>query len=156
MIFRLSIALFVWLSCSFAAIAEEPMRLPVDDSAVVILRDGMPIAQFDIEIAATTAERSNGLMHRRDLPKDRGMLFVFEDEGMRYFWMENTPTPLDILYMDNNGRIVHVAADTVPFSRVPIPSMKPARYALEIHAGLSAAFNIRVGDQISHSVIGTE
>lgn len=132
------------------------MRLPVDEAAATIMRDGETLATFDIEIARTVEQRSNGLMHRRDLPKDRGMLFVFDDESIRYFWMENTPTPLDIIYADSMGRIVHIAANTTPFSRAPISSMQPARYALEIHAGLSASMNVNMGDTIVHRVIGAQ
>lgn len=152
-------ALFSFFALLFslsAAMASEPMRLPVDASAATIVRAGTTITEFDIEIAQTTAERSAGLMHRRDLPLDRAMLFIFEQEDIRYFWMENTPTPLDILYAAGDGRIVHIAADTVPFSRTPIPSIEPARYALEIHAGLSETLDIRIGDQIVHPIIGME
>lgn len=132
------------------------MRLPVDDIPAKIMRDGATLATFDIEIARTVEQRSNGLMYRRDLPKDRGMLFVFDDEGIRYFWMENTPTPLDIIYADSTGRIVHIAAHTTPFSRAPISSVQPARFALEIHAGLSASMNISVGDIIVHHVVAAQ
>lgn len=136
-----------------AALAQEPMRLPVDDVTLEIIRGDEVVARFDIEIATTTQERSNGLMHRRDLPKDRGMLFVFDDEGIRYFWMENTPTSLDIIYADSQGRIIRIAPNTTPFSRDPIPSVAPARYALEIHAGLSASLDVRVDDVIVHPII---
>lgn len=139
-----------------AAIAQEPMRLDVDPTTARIERDGRLKAEFFIEIATTSDQRSNGLMHRRDLPKDRGMLFVFEGEAIRYFWMENTPTPLDIIYADADGVIVHIARDTVPFSRMPIPSIAPAQYALEVHAGLSAQAGIEPGDRIAHPKIAAD
>ncbi|MGB7432398.1 MAG: DUF192 domain-containing protein [Ahrensia sp.] len=156
MIRTVLVALFFCLWGAQSALAQEPMRLPVDAVAAKIMRDGETLSTFDIEIARTVEQRSNGLMHRRDLPRDRGMLFVFEDDSIRYFWMENTPTPLDIIYADSMGLIVHIAANTTPFSRAPISSLEPARYALEIQAGLSASLNIRVGDTIVHPVIGAQ
>lgn len=129
------------------------MRLPVHPDKLSIISLDELIASFDIEIARTVEQRSAGLMHRRDLPKDRGMLFEFEDVSERFFWMQNTPTPLDIIYADEFGTIVHIAQNTTPFSTIPIPSRQPAKYAFEIHAGLSAQLGIEAGDRLSHTII---
>lgn len=129
------------------------MRLPVDGAKLAIASENQTIAEFEIEVAATLDDRSAGLMHRTDLPKDRGMLFVFEDDSLRYFWMQNTPTSLDIIYADRVGRIVYIAKDTTPFSTEPIPSRFPARFAFEIHAGLSETLGIDVGQSLIHPLI---
>lgn len=129
------------------------MRPPVHADKLVVKSEGDEVTSFDIEIAGTENERSAGLMHRVDLPKDRGMLFVFEDVSERFFWMKNTPTPLDIIYADQVGEIVFIAENTVPFSTVPIPSQFPAKYAFEIHAGLSKQLGIAAGDQLVHTII---
>lgn len=129
------------------------MRLPVHADKMVIMSDSNEIASFDIEIAGTVDQRSAGLMHRTDLPKSRGMLFEFDGVSERFFWMKNTPTPLDIIYADQIGKIVHIAENTVPFSTNAIPSRFPAKYAFEIHAGLSKELGISAGDQLVHTII---
>lgn len=104
---------------------------------------------FTVEVAVTAPERSRGLMFREEMAADHGMLFIFETEGDRYFWMKNTPLPLDIIYIDATGKIVSIAADTTPFSEQTIPSGAPAKYVLELNAGTSAERGIGVGDTVS-------
>ncbi|WP_434052085.1 MAG: DUF192 domain-containing protein [Roseibium sp.] len=104
---------------------------------------------FTVEVAVTAPERSRGLMFREEMAADHGMLFIFEQEGDRYFWMKNTPLPLDIIYIDAAGKIVSIAADTTPFSEQTIPSAAPAKYVLELNAGTSAELGIGVGDTVS-------
>lgn len=129
------------------------MRLAIHIDRLTIQSGSSERASFDIEIAATEAQRSAGLMHRTDLPKNRGMLFVFDDVSERFFWMKNTPTPLDIIYADRIGKIVHIAENTVPFSTNAIASRFPAKFAFEIHAGLSKELGISPGDQLVHTII---
>ena len=135
--------------------AQEPMRLPVDPVALQVVGvDGGTKARFDLEIARTGAQRARGLMHRTDLPGDRAMLFVFDAEAPRSFWMQNTPTSLDIIFADRGGVIVRVAERTVPFSTASIRSGAPARYVLEVHAGTAERLGIAVGDRLEHPAIG--
>ena len=146
-----AVLLLIWAGL---ALAREPMRLDVDAQALVVAApDGTERARFDIEIARTPSERQMGLMFRTDLPRDRAMLFVFDDEAPRSFWMRNTPTPLDIIYADGAGVIVSIARDTVPLSMRAIPSGAPARYVLEVHAGLTGLLGIRPGDALRHGAI---
>lgn len=134
--------------------ADAPMRLPVDAAILSVADSAGDIkARFSVEIARTDEERSRGLMHRTDLPADRAMLFVFQQQGQRSFWMHNTPLPLDIVYVDAAGAIISIAANTTPFSRAPIPSGLPARYVLEVHAGTADRLNIVVGDRLVHPAI---
>ncbi|TWI92715.1 hypothetical protein JM93_00259 [Roseibium hamelinense] len=111
---------------------------------------------FTVEVAEKDIERSRGLMFRTEMPSDTGMLFVFERQGQRYFWMKNTPLPLDIIFITNDGEIVHIAKQTTPFSEDIIPSREPARYVLEINAGLSDELGIKAGDKVTGPSIGTE
>ena len=129
------------------------MRQPIHVDRLAIQSDGKEIMSFDIEIAETENQRSAGLMHRTDLPKDRGMLFVFDSVSERFFWMKNTPTPLDIIYADRVGKIVYIAENTVPFSTIAIPSRFPAKFAFEVHAGLTKELGISAGDQLLHTII---
>ncbi|MFC6656249.1 DUF192 domain-containing protein [Roseibium salinum] len=105
--------------------------------------------RFVAEIAATSEQRARGLMFREEMAADHGMLFIFEGESNRSFWMKNTPLPLDIIYIDAAGRIVSIAADTTPFSEAVIPSGAPARFVLELNAGTAEKIGIERGDQVS-------
>jgi uncharacterized protein len=102
---------------------------------------------FLVEIAANTATRARGLMHRTELPEQHGMLFVFQDDQYRSFWMKNTPLPLSIAYIDQNGIITDIL-DMTPFSEEPVPSSRPVRYALELNRNEFARFGIRPGDYV--------
>ncbi|MEM9634356.1 MAG: DUF192 domain-containing protein [Pseudomonadota bacterium] len=127
-----------------AANAQEALS-----TETLLVKSGEAEHRFLVEVAATDIERARGLMFREEMAADHGMLFIFEGEGERFFWMKNTPLPLDIIYVDNAGHIVSIAAETTPFSEAVIPSGKPARFVLEVNAGIAEKLAIKVGDQIS-------
>jgi uncharacterized membrane protein (UPF0127 family) len=106
--------------------------------------------RFMVEIADNDAARQRGLMEREPLPDDRGMLFQFPDVAERGFWMRNTPSPLDIIYIDPHGRIVSIARNTTPMSDEIIPSNGPASGVLELRAGRADEIGARPGDRIRH------
>lgn len=100
-----------------------------------------------VEIADTDAERQMGLMGRTALTEGTGMLFVFDAEEPRSFWMKDTLIPLSIAYIDAQGRIVDIQ-DMQPLDETPHPSAAPAQYALEVNQGFFAARGIQVGDLV--------
>ncbi len=109
---------------------------------------------FKVEIAKTAAEQARGLMYRTDLKPDGGMIFWPYPAGggtprEASFWMKNTPSPLDILYIRPDGTIARIAENTVPFSETPIPSGEPVGAVLEIMGGRAAALGIAEGDRVS-------
>jgi uncharacterized membrane protein (UPF0127 family) len=106
--------------------------------------------RFMVEIADDDAERQRGLMEREPLADDRGMLFEFPDVAERGFWMRNTPSPLDIIYVDPHGRIVSIAKNAAPYSEAIIPSNGPASGVLELRAGRADEIGAKPGDRISH------
>ena len=106
--------------------------------------------RFMVEIADDDAERQRGLMERQPLADDRGMLFQFPDVAERGFWMRNTPSPLDIIYIDPRGRIVSIAKNATPNSDAVIPSNGPASGVLELRAGRADEIGARPGDKVSH------
>lgn len=112
---------------------------------VVILHGTNGEVAVRVEIAATREELSRGLMYRNALDADAGMLFVFGDSAPRTFWMKNTPLPLDILFLDDAGTVLNVAASTTPYSEAPVRSAGPARYVLEVNAGFAAKHGIGAG-----------
>ena len=112
---------------------------------------------FQVEIADDAAERSRGLMHRERLARDRGMLFIFPGPPTEQaFWMKNTPLPLDILYIQPDGRILSIARNTTPFSEQTLPSGGRVNVVLEINGGLAAELGIMPGDRVEHRVFGGE
>jgi uncharacterized membrane protein (UPF0127 family) len=110
--------------------------------------DGKPITHIAIEIADDERARTQGLMGRKILQRDHGMLFVFQDEEERSFWMVNTPLPLDIIYVNSEKKIVKIQANTTPFSDASLPSEKPAQYTIEVNAGFCNQYGIQEGDVV--------
>lgn len=107
------------------------------------------ITVIDIEVADDNAEREQGLMYRDTMAENQGMLFLMETEESQAFWMKNTILPLDILYVDSDRRIVSIHKDCVPYSLDQIVSAKPALYVVEVNAGYTRKFGVKVGDLIS-------
>ncbi len=108
--------------------------------------------KFKVEIADDDAERQHGLMGRKSLAPDRGMLFDFQEEREQSFWMKNTLIPLDIIYIAEDGTIVSIAAMTTPMSEQSIPSNGPASGVLEIAGGRAGELGIAPGDKVSHRI----
>lgn len=100
---------------------------------------------FTLEIAANDADRQRGLMERKSMPTDAGMIFVFDREQYLSFWMRNTLIPLDILYLNDAGQIVTIA-QMKPLDESGVPTRSPARYAIELNAGTARRLGVRVGD----------
>ena len=97
---------------------------------------------FTVEVADNDKLRSLGFMGRTDIPEGTGMLFIWNDEAYRNFWMKNTPSSLDIIFFDKNGNFINVHENTIPYSLDNIPSLKPSKYVLELIAGSSKKFNL--------------
>jgi uncharacterized membrane protein (UPF0127 family) len=132
---------------------------PVNASKPVFRKDGElrfldgktnnVITQISIEVADDDAERAQGLMYRDAMAENEGMLFLMETEEPQAFWMENTIISLDILYADAGKRVVSIQKNCKPYSTDHIPSIKPALYVVEVNAGYTSKYNIKVGDVIS-------
>jgi uncharacterized membrane protein (UPF0127 family) len=122
------------------------------ENQLVIATDGGDHT-FTIEIADTVEERARGLMYRRELADDAGMLFDFKEEERASFWMRNTYIPLDMLFIEEDGTIESIAERTIPFSEKSVLSKGPVRYVLEINGGRSDALGIEAGDVVSGPAI---
>jgi uncharacterized protein len=99
------------------------------------------------EVAATNPERMQGLMHRRMMPENRGMVFVFTEVAPHAMWMENTYIPLSVAFIDSNGIITNIE-DMKPQTRDSHGAVKPVRYALEMNLGWFAKRGIKAGAKI--------
>jgi len=142
-----------WLFMPAASLALDPVPLNLPTEILTIETENGRL-EFTVEIAATNEARSRGLMYRREMADDHGMLFVFEGEGERYFWMKNTPLSLDIIFIRSDGKVGHIAKATTPFSEKTIPSIGPAHYVLEVLAGTADAQGIQPGDIVRAPALG--
>ena len=130
--------------------AEETINIPFrKDGTLTLSRDGQTYRTLDIEIADTDSTRTRGMMQRESLPKDSGMLFIFEREEEQGFWMANTPLALDLIFVRADGRILSVAKYIQPMRTETVPSNGRAMYVLEVEAGYSDSIGIIEGDVMS-------
>jgi uncharacterized membrane protein (UPF0127 family) len=107
------------------------------------------IAAIDVELSQDEEERQLGLMYRDKMAENQGMLFIFDDETTRSFWMKNTVLPLDMIFVNANNEIVTIHKSTTPYSEESYGSTKPAKYVVEVNAGFTDKYKIAVGDRIS-------
>ena len=113
-----------------------------------VLQNDTERISLDIEIADSDSARERGLMEREQLPENSGMLFVFESEEERSFWMANTPLSLDIMFIDADLEIVSMEKYARPYSTERILSNAPAQYVLEVPAGFADSHGVLEGDRI--------
>jgi uncharacterized protein len=104
--------------------------------------------RFSIEWATTPSEREHGLMGRKKMPADHGMLFDFGTDQPVIFWMKDTPLSLDMVFIASDGTVQSVAERTEPFSLKMIPSRAPVRYVLEVNGGISERLGIVKGSKV--------
>lgn len=102
---------------------------------------------FTLEVADTPAARQRGLMHRKSMPEDRGMIFVFPGEAVRDFWMRNTHIPLDIIFVNAERKVVSIE-QMKPYDERGASSGKPAKYAIELNKGMAEKAGVKVGDVV--------
>lgn len=107
--------------------------------------------KFNVEVAKTANQKRIGMMFRHNVPPKTGMLFLFDQEVERSFWMKNTLVFLDLLFIRKDGVIAHIHHNATPRSLKPIPSEGPAFAVLEIGGGESKRLGITVGDRVVHN-----
>ncbi|MER8692375.1 DUF192 domain-containing protein [Mesorhizobium opportunistum] len=136
-----------------SAAEGRAMVLPVDPTPLVaVTKSGE--RSFSIEVADNEAEREAGLMFREDMADDHGMLFVFDETREVNFWMKNTPMPLDLIFVGQDGRIRAIEQGE-PQSEAIVSPREPVRFVLELKAGTAARDGIADGDLLRHPAIGT-
>ena len=138
----LSLAAFLlWFAAAAQAQTFEPLTIVSASGAR---------HPFQVEVMRDEAERAQGLMFRRSLAADRGMLFDFERVEPVSMWMKNTYISLDMLFIRPDGTIARIAADTEPLSTRTISSGEPVVGVLEVAAGTAARLGIKAGDRVEH------
>ena len=151
-LFMAGMAVFaVALLLSPVRAGQSPMVLPTDPTPLVV--DGANGKHsFSIEIANTPEEQERGLMFRQQMPDDHGMLFAFDQSAPLAFWMKNTPMPLDLIFIGKRGEVKAVRRGK-PFSTDIISPDQPARFVLELKAGMAEKAGISDGVFMRHPVI---
>ena len=127
--------------------SEEPVE-PAVGELDFIGNSGEIIRTIEVEFAEDDDTRATGLMHRRQLSLSQGMLFIFPAPDSLSFWMENTPIPLDIIFIGADSAVVNIAKRTTPLSREHIRSTDLAQYVVEVRGGFSDRFGIDTSTRI--------
>jgi uncharacterized protein len=128
---------------------ERPARELAYTSEVAFLQaDDEAVTTIKVSVADDDASRSEGLMDVHDLPSDAGMLFIFDEDEPRNFWMAGTPLSLDIIFINGDYEIVRIHRNTPPYSHNSIPSEEPAKYVVEVNAGFTMRHDITEGMKI--------
>ncbi|MDO8878481.1 MAG: DUF192 domain-containing protein [Pseudolabrys sp.] len=140
---------FIILSLGLLAGAGRALAA---DRNVVEIASKTGVHAFAVELATTEAERSKGLMYRKELPEGQGMLFDFHRDQEVGFWMRNTYISLDMIFIRSDGRIMRIAENTVPLSEKTVQSNGPVRGVLEVIAGTTRKLGIAVGDRVAHPI----
>jgi uncharacterized membrane protein (UPF0127 family) len=135
-----------------AAPAIAPLHEPLErwPQSALGVRSGGKVHRFQVWIADTYARREQGLMWVKQLPPDRGMLFLFEQPQLASFWMKNTYVPLDILFVAPDGRVIRIAENAKPQSLDAISSLGYVTGVLELAGGTAKKLALRAGDVVVH------
>ena len=128
--------------------SREHTEIPFRQDGTVLIIAETDTIRLDVEIANTDSSRARGLMERGALPPAWGMLFVFPHPEMQSFWMANTPTALDLIFIRDDSTVVNIARYAQPFSPEPVTSVAPARFVLEVPAGFSDEYGLVAGIEV--------
>ena len=142
--FRLWAALSLVVIVAFAGAARS------DGLEALQIATATGTHDFQVEIARDEASRARGLMDRRFMPADHGMLFEFDREAPESFWMKDTYIPLDMIFISRAGVVTNIAANAEPLSERAIPSGPPCMAVLELNGGAAARIGLKVGDRLRH------
>ncbi len=150
--------LCLFLSLSFTSCEEdkkeevietEPITFTKEGELFMIKASGDTLKKLDIELAESDYEHQTGLMYRESMEDDQGMLFIYDSERVRSFYMKNTYIPLDIIYYAADSTLVSIQKNATPRDETSLPSEGPAQFVLEINGGLSDQWGVEQGDKIS-------
>lgn len=144
--FALACGLWMFAGSAVYAASVQPLE--------IVTKTGVRV--FSVEMATTEAEKTTGLMYRKELPEGKGMLFDFTPEQEVSMWMKNTYIPLDMIFIRADGRILRIAENTEPLSTKIIPSRGLAKGVLEVIAGTAQKYGIRPGDLVAHPLFHTK
>jgi uncharacterized protein len=132
-----------------SSLCAELQKFPTSELTIV---SASGPHRFKIEVAETPAQMEQGLMFRTSLAPDGGMLFIYPEPTVATMWMRNTLIPLDMLFVDTQGRIVNIHQRAVPQSDDVIPAAAPVRAVIELNGGTAARLGIEPGDRVLYPI----
>jgi uncharacterized membrane protein (UPF0127 family) len=133
------------------SVADELQQFPKSELTII---SATGRHRFKVEVAETPEQMMQGLMFRRSLAPDAGMLFDYKHPTAATMWMRNTLIPLDMLFVDVRGKIVNIQQRAVPQSEDIIPAAAPVRAVIELNGGTAERLGIAQGDQVVHPIFG--
>ena len=136
--FKFIYLIFNFFLISFYTFSNEKIEVSIYNKNIT----------FNVEVAKTIEERRNGLMYRKKLYNNEGMLFIFPREKIIQLWMKNTYIPLDVIFISENKVIVDIKKNMEKLSETIVKSKVKSRYALEFNAGLINKLDIKIGDKV--------
>ncbi len=125
-----------------------PVPITAEKEILSIHKQNGEVLSFNVELAVTPSQQSKGLMYRTEMVEDSGMLFVFNTVKPLSFWMKNTLIPLDMLFLAEDGTILHIHPNAIPGDTTGVPSKFPSKAVLELGGGIADKMGIKVGDVI--------
>ena len=140
---------------AFAGLAAHAQLLQRFETSTLTIATANGDKPFTVELAITPSQQEQGLMFRRELAPDAGMLFILPQVQPAVFWMKNTLLPLDMLFIAADGRIADIHERAVPLSEANIVSKVPVKAVLELNGGTVARLGIKPGDVVHHAMFGT-
>lgn len=133
-----------------SSIATEEISFRKDGELTFYDPDGSELKNVTIEVAKSSYDQQTGLMYRKSMKADRGMLFVYDDERPRpNFYMKNTHFSLDLIYINADKKVVDINENAKPFDESPLPSKASAKYVLEVNGGMAEKWGVAIGDKVS-------
>ena len=148
---RLFLLVLALSMCAAAGVFAQLQTFPKAELTIV---SASGPHKFTVEVATTRGQMEQGLMFRRSLAPDTGMIFDYGGLAMAAMWMKNTLIPLDMLFVDQRGRIINIHERAVPGSLDPIAAAAPARAVIELNGGTAARLGIKPGDRVIFPIFG--
>jgi uncharacterized protein len=149
---------FLLVAVLFAAPAAsalaDPAPAPPGPTELLTIVTASGAHRFAVEVMRTDAQRELGLMYRRSLAQDHGMLFAFATVQPVMMWMKNTYIPLDMIFMDKTGHVASIVANATPLSEQILTSGVPVYAVLEVNAGTAAKIGLKLGDSVQSELFG--
>ena len=145
--------IIAWIvSTSIYVLCAGGLWAACSDSVATVATDTAKV-RFQVELAITAQDKAQGLMHRETLPDRAGMLFIYPNPQPVSFWMRNTLIPLDMIFIDDQGRVARVHHNAVPLDETPIYGGDAIKAVLEINAGLAKKYGISDTSMVVHPLI---
>jgi uncharacterized membrane protein (UPF0127 family) len=146
----LAAAITLYMLYMLAPVPAQQVQAQGLEQVEITTKNGVRV--FDVEMADTEPKRRVGLMHRKELPDGRGMLFDFGRDQPVAMWMQNTYVSLDMIFIREDGTIANIAENTTPLSERSIFSAGPVKSVLEVVAGTAKRYGIAAADKVSHRI----